>query len=331
MEPLKSTMPDTWKKRSRYARAILILAFLSAATYFSFIVLFPSRSFLFDFKNPQASKNTLLDPHDSDGAFLGKGNIPEQKTLIMDAPIEKGDYSLMDISFTPDKKSQASQGMAVIRKSYRAFFLPEGDPVSQPAAYTGKFHSGSLVSFADGVFLIDGDLIRPIGDAVIFENLGYDWSDVVPGSEEEMGLYTKGKMVVMGNKHPDGTVFLDTDTGIYFLVQNNEKHRITDRSTAESYLQGTHPILVSGKALAIEQSCTLLKSGFLNSYFECSTGIDSLKNLPGDSYRIAATFDQSASLQDAQVVFSDTLSKENMLFSLSKIKQRIFSHYGYGQ
>lgn len=340
MQP--SNIPVPWNTRYKIARIILGTVFVIAGIYFSYLILFPSQSFVFDFKNPQASKNTLLDPHAPDGTSLGKGNISANTPLVIDAALAQGDYSVLAATLTPEKKStqilkqiqddtQIPQGSITVRKSYRAFFLPTGAPITQEAHYDNRLHSNALLSFADGVFLIDGNFVRPIGDAVIFANLGYDWNDVSPASEEDMGAYEKGKIVLMGNMHPDGTVFYATDTHTYYLIQNKEKHPIASEELAQSYLQGTHPILVSEKALAVSQSCDFTLSGIFQKSYTCSAPIDTLKELPGDSYRLTIVFDDSVEMRNAETILSSHLSIANLRQSLSQIKQRILSHYGYGQ
>lgn len=329
MQP--SNIPASWNTRYKIARIILVTAFIAVGIYFSYLVLFPSRSFVFDFKNPQASKNTLLDPHAPDGTSLGRGNISANTPLVVDAALEQGDYSILRTIFTPEKTSATPQGSITIRKSYRAFFLPTGAPVTQEVHYDNRFRSGSLLSFADGVFLIDGNLVRPVGDAVIFANLGYDWNDVIPASEEDMGTYEKGKIVLMGNMHPDGTVFYATDTRTYYLIQNGKKHPIASEKIAQSYLQGTHPILVSEKATAVSQACDFSLGGIFWKSYVCSAPINTLKELPGNSYRLLVAFDDSVEMRNAEAFLSSHLSVENLRRSLSQIKQRILSHYGYGQ
>ncbi len=328
-----SSIPEPWRKRYLIARSILILAFIAAGSYFSFLILFPSQTSIFDFKNPRASKNTLLEPHAPDGASLEKGNLTAQQPFIIDASVIRGDYSLLHISLIPDKKSGRPNGSIDIRKSYRAFFLPLGAPISEPAHFDDTFHSGTLLSFADGVFLIDGNQIRPIGDATIFEALGYSWEDVVPASEEDMGMFEKGKMVMLGNTHPDGTVLYATDTDNYFLIQGGEKHRIVSHDIAQSYLHDMHPIRVSESALNITETCTLTLGigGFFNATYECETPIDTLESLPGDSYRLTIHSGNTVSLQSMETVFADTINKGNMHASLSQIKQRILAHYGVRQ
>lgn len=324
-----SSFPEPWRRIHRIARRYLIILCILAVGYFVFIILFPSQSLSFDFKNPGASKNTLLYPHDSNNISLAKGNLSEKSQLITDAPIESGDYSIATVTLTPDTNTPPRQGDALLQKSYRAFFLPEGEPVVNPNPLPNGLHSGSLLSFADGVFLIDGSSIRPIGDATIFQNLGYRWEDVLPASEEDMGLYEKGKMVLLGNQHPDGTIFYSIDTHTYFLIQNNAKHRIQNEEVAQSYLYNTHPILVSETGLNLTQSCLFTLSGILTDTYGCTIPLNAFHSLSGDSYRLTAQFDGAISFQNARMVFSHTIDVKNMKQSLSSIKQRIFAHYGY--
>src|SRR3990167_3986739 len=69
------------------------------------------------------------------------------------------------------------------------------------------FRVGSVVSFADGVFLIASDTeMRPVGSADIFLALGYRFEDVRPASEEELGIYKRGRIFLLGSRHPDGTL-----------------------------------------------------------------------------------------------------------------------------
>jgi hypothetical protein len=318
-----------WRRRYQMARVLLGITFCGASLFFFFLVLFPSAFFSFDFKNPSASKNTLLWPHNSDGVSLGKGNLAQNTTLITDVATPANDYSLLSITLTPDKKSPRplpQVGTVVIQKSYRTFFLPEGDPVTTPNPNTAPLQSSSLVSFADGVFLIDGDSIRPIGDASIFEGLGYHWEDVVATNEEDMGHFTKGKMVFLGNEHPDGTVLYTIDTHRYFLIFNHQKHLISDEDIAKTYLGNTHPILVTEKSLTEKMQCTLLPSGFFSTVFSCHTPIETLAHLLGNSYHLAVHFDQPVNLSSASVELSDTINQHNLKTSLSKIKQRILSN-----
>ncbi len=330
----KGILTKPWDRRYMIARIFLVLMFIIAGIYFAFLILFPSQFLSFDFKNPNSAKNNLLNPRDAYNMPLDKGNITSLIPLIIDAPVIQGDYSVFRISALIDKKFINSQsnfklpiGEITLRKSYRAFFLPEGAPITEHNPNPAPIHSGSLLSFADGVFLIDGNLVRPIGDASIFENLGYHWDDVKPASEEDMGIYEKGKIVLLGNMHPDGTVLYEQDTKKYFLIQNGEKHPLLNETVAQSYLQSMHPIEVSSVSSTMVQGCVFTLSGIFNKSYECETPIDALASLPGDTFQISMQLDHDIAFQNMAVEFTDAVNNKNMRQSLSQIKQRIASHY----
>ena len=324
-------LSSPWNTRYRIAHTILVLAFLFTGVYFLFLILFPSQSFVFDFKDPLAGKNTLIDPRTLTGESLARGNLSSNAPLLIDAALAYSEYSTLNIDIAPDKKVNFSTGIVTVQKSYRAFFLPDGDPITEMDTSAQKIHSGSLLSFVNGVFLIDGKFVRPIGDAVTFKNLGYTWDDIVPASEEDMGAYEKGKMVTLDNLHPEGTVFYDSDTKHYYLIRDNQKHLITNDAVAQSYLKGTHPILISEQSLTTQESCNLAIHGLIFKDYRCTVPINTLKNLQGDSYRLSVQFDTTTSLQSMNVTFNNTINTSNMRSMISQIKQRILSQYTYEQ
>jgi hypothetical protein len=192
------------------------------------------------------------------------------------------------------------------------------------------FRSGSLLAFADGVFVVDGTETAPVGSAVIFENFGYDWNDVIPASEEEIGIYRRGKIVLNGTPHPDGTVFVDADDDRHFLIQGRKRREIASEKLLRILLGSRRAVPVSSKALSVSASCPLDKS-FLVKRYSCDIPLDAFEGLPGNTFEFRAAFFPGTDLRDAQVVFETAVNEKNLRYSLSQIKQRILSHYGYGQ
>lgn len=325
-----------WEKRYINGRRILITLFVIAIGYFSFLVLFPTQMHSFDFKNPQSSKNTFLDPHADDLTIpVKKGNVPQGHRLITDAPLASGDYSLFNVDILADDKFANAQDNFIwpkvsftLQKAYRAFLLPLGNDIVSPSTSTTDIRSGALLSFADGVFLVDGATIRPIGDATIFEGLGYSWDDVRPTNEEELGNFTKGKIVLLGNTHPDGTVMLDPQSRAFYLIQDGMKHRIMTEDLAKTYLRGTHPIIISEDSLTTEVPCESHIQGWFKSSYRCTFPLQTASHLPGDSYRLTAQFNDTVALQTLTGEFTHTLNASTLRASLSQIKHRIMAHYG---
>jgi hypothetical protein len=66
-----------------FLRGLLFVAFFLITGFIGYSFLFPSQSFSFDFRNPDAAKNTLLDPRDDTGIPIRKGSVEKNSNLIV--------------------------------------------------------------------------------------------------------------------------------------------------------------------------------------------------------------------------------------------------------
>lgn len=193
------------------------------------------------------------------------------------------------------------------------------------------FRVGSLVSFADGIFVIVSDTeMRPIGSADIFLGLGYRFEDVIPGSEEEIGIYKRGKIFLLGDTHPDGTLLLDTDTKEYFLVAEGAKHPIADVGYLDFLLRHVSPIIVSGAASRVTASCDLSPAAFGRT-FSCTAPTAMLKMGSGNDFEIRLNgSDTDIDINTLTLSLETGTDSRNMRTILSQIKQRLLTRFGAG-
>lgn len=193
------------------------------------------------------------------------------------------------------------------------------------------FRVGTMVSFADGVFLIMSDTeMRPVGSAYIFLALGYRFEDVRPASEEEIGIYKRGRIFLLGAQHPDGTLFLDHDTDTYYLVDSGFKRPLVDIRYRDFVLKQQTPIIVSSQASKQHIDCTLLP-GIFGQTFACTAPLNTLRSDNGSDFEISINKGNAdIDMSTLQVSFDTKKSTKNMLTLLSQIKQRILSRFGYG-
>jgi hypothetical protein len=133
------------------SRTALILLFVAAGTAFIYKTIFPSQEFRFSFETPNASSNSLEIPKARDGSEAKKGMITENSALFTYAGTI-GAFSSIRVELTlekdsprPDQRPEIS-----IRKSYRSFFYPEGEPVSSPSKDRGFVVGGTAYFFSDG-------------------------------------------------------------------------------------------------------------------------------------------------------------------------------------
>jgi hypothetical protein len=315
-----------WQKRYSLLRFFVYFLFLASAVYFSYKVLFPSHPFNFFFETPDATKNTIIDPRDPQDHTLKEGSI-KGNSLVFDTAIPdyEGDYSQIKINFTLEKDSPAvKNGNIAIRKSYRAFFYPEGEPIIT-SLDNSQAPSSRLLSYGESVYITDGKNIYPIDNAITFESMGFDWADVTAASSDEIDAYDKGKLFTIAKPHPDGTIFATKSEGKYYLIDRGKKRELSGQDVINSYLKKT-PIIADEKSLETQSSCVLKenRSLFGRSY-SCVIPIENLRTLSGNDYQYNINFGEEVKIKGANTTFQKSLRWDNLILTLSTIKKRILN------
>lgn len=376
------------KERRFYlvSRVILYILCLAIALFFALRIIFPTLPFAFNFRTPQSTKNTFLDPRQlSDQTPLLNGRIAADQTLIgnFDSP---GTFSRIRISFDLSQKSgEASRLKASIARSYRSFFLPIDDtPVASfehPLLYRDQegiyyaqdggslkrfvstraylsrypeafavpltaslaetlplsdewigFRVGSLISFADGVFLVTSEHeIRPFGDPEIFLSMGYRFEDVIPAHEEEVGIYERGRILLYGAAQSDGTLFRDTDSGVYLLVHGQRLRPITSPEYRDFLITQTHPIEASFDARAINLSCIPVAVWWRTDHYTCDIPESTLSSGSGSAFQLALRSEAPIDIDLLTVSLITDRTPENFRLFGSQIKTRLLSRFGIGE
>lgn len=323
------------RRRYTIAHWGLYLVFLLAAVYLSWLVLFPSRHFVFFFRTPLASKNTILEPRDGQGKLLRSGRL-ESPALIFDTALSSadGNFSKIKVSLLLDKGSAPIENAAVLaQKSYRSFLYPEGEPVpADEAPKNGReFASGRLLSNGQSVCIIDENSARAIDSEITFESLGFNWDDVAPASSEQLEEYEEGKLFTIAGPHPSGTIFAARESGAYYLVDGGTRRKFTDSADARKFLRGS-PILVSEKSLEIRDGCSLKKDfSFFGRSYSCEFAIENMHDLIGNNYQYRLELIGSGiKLKEARVAFEKSVNRENWKLALHNIRKNITLNY-YGE
>lgn len=377
-------LPPKLAKRYPFFRLALYIAVFAVVLFLAERSLFPVISYSFDFRNPDAHKNDLLDPRNQKGKLLENGRLAKGDTLFMNVGTS-GVYDKVFFSLLPETEADAQEKAEIkIRHGYRAAWLPEGQAVTDfPAeelyvstedslttyyalregtlyrfvsedAFLSRFpkekakpiernalaalplsekilgfRHGTLVAFADGIFLItDDEFMRPIGSARIFLSLGYRFEDVKQVNAEELGIYKRGKIFLSGDIHPSGTVFQNTDTGTYFLLDGGERHDLPPSAYRDLLLSQTAPILYSSIDSKKTASCIAEKK-FPGRSLECTINLESLMNVTGNDYELAiSNTENETDIRTATLAFATEKSRGNLLFILSQQKDLFLSRLG---
>lgn len=182
---------------------------------------------------------------------------------------------------------------------------------------------GTLAAIGTSVSILSKEKIYPIYSPKVFEEMGFDWSDVYPVNSEEIGIYKKQKLFYQGSAHPDGTIFKDIRTGNYFIIENGMKHPIIGEYLIQSYLKN-HPIIADSASLDIFSSCAFKKASFsLSNRYTCKTSLDKIINEKGNNYQFNTSFNSAVSIDQIDIKFNTALNMKNMKNSLSHIKNSI--------
>ncbi len=192
------------------------------------------------------------------------------------------------------------------------------------------FRSGSLLSFGDGIFVIDGDLLRPISNPNTFVSLGFDWNQVIPASEEELGIYQRGKIVLASDPQPEGTIFVDQDTTQAFVVTADQKRQPIGGAALQVLLtRHTTPIVVSSRALTRAATCTLEPHGFFWARtYDCDAALDVLAALPGTAYELTLHAPRTGiRFNTLEASFATFVRTTTIHETLASLKQQILKRY----
>ena len=150
------------------------------------------------------------------------------------------------------------------------------------------FRPGSLLAFADGVFLVmDEHEIRPFGNPAILLSMGYRFDDVIQAHEEEIGIYERGRVLSFGAPQSDGTLFQDQDSGAYLLVNDKKLQPITSPEYRKFILEKTSPIIASLSSRNVTLSCVPISSWFHRRTLTCDMPKNALPSEFGSAFQLS--------------------------------------------
>ncbi|MCX6761331.1 MAG: hypothetical protein NTY33_00580 [Candidatus Moranbacteria bacterium] len=187
------------------------------------------------------------------------------------------------------------------------------------------FADGSLVSYGSSAYIVSKNKIYPIGDPDIFVNQGYSWDDIITISGDEFSLYAKEKLFTLTSIHPDGTIFLTSDSHRWYQIENGQKHELPSQAIAQSWLK-KNPISVSAKSLEILGSCDLKKE-FFGNYF-CLIPLDDTKDSAGKYYEFTLAPKDNLKIDNLNLLYEKNMTMQNLKLAVRSMILKIKAHYG---
>ncbi len=196
-------------------------------------------------------------------------------------------------------------------------------PISEELA---GFSDGSIISYGISVFIVSEGRVLPINNTVTFENMGYDWNDLISASGDEFSLYQKNKLFTINSPHPDGTIFTTTESSEKYMIKGGQKHLLPTAPIAQSWIKKS-PILVSGNGLDISESCSFQKRLLSSQTYSCEIPTEKFKNLIGKDYEFQVSADNDVEVETLNVTFTKTANLENLKAAARDIANKIKANY----
>lgn len=214
------------RKTYRLLQAMVYFVAVLGALYFSYLILFPSRTFEFDFNNPNSSANSIINPRNEIGSVINDGKISKNKDMYFDATLP-GNFSKATISVALNGKSNnIESGVAEIRRTYQAFSYPESGPVG--------FKNGTLIKSRGSYYLISGGELKKFESMAVINSFGLSPSAFIEVSADELDHNTPGPQITVLGGYPDDTLF--KISGNYYIMENNKiKKFVSEKAFLTQY------------------------------------------------------------------------------------------------
>ncbi|HCU70384.1 MAG TPA: hypothetical protein DIC35_01355 [Candidatus Moranbacteria bacterium] len=259
--------------------------------------------------------------YNSKGDAIGKNSGYPDDSLFL---IQNNFYQLQDNKlkkFISDFafSTHYESGQAIKKN---ADFLKEYEIDSDPIG----FSEGSLLSYADSIYVVEGGKIFPIDNPLTFSGKGFDWNDVIQASADEIAFYEKEKLFTIASDHPSGTIFNTTEDHLNYLIIDGQKRLLPTENIFSSWVNTT-PVPASKDSLDIKSNCQMKKSFLRSNIFKCSLPIVEMQQLIGSDYVFSLKPTKETRLDFINVEFKKDIGFKNFRFTAGEILNRIKNNY----
>lgn len=318
------TLTSTENRILWLSRILLALLSLVLIALFFWWWIFPTFRFTFDFTNAESTKNTLLAPRTEGGATLATGRVDTTAPMTIHGSTT-GDIDTATVAVTLRDNSPHPQSLEVsLSRGYLATTsgTEETAPANAPGTEPQTLANPRLVSFADGVYRIDENTrtIRPFGSPEVFLGYGYDFGNVVPVDGGEVGKYTMGRILLLGESHPVGTIFRDASGRQYALTTNGMQ-----KLSIAQYANPKSTILFTPEEQLV--NCELKPVWYSKRTYTCKLDAKDLQKSIGPDYSITLNSPEDTKVESMDLELSTTLSGGTFDTTVGKIKERLLSRF----
>ncbi len=311
----ESTSPQLNKKGLKlyhFWRNIVYALFFVLFLFFSYKLIFPSKYFTYSFEHSNSLKNTITNISIDNNSLEFYTSTPRE-------------FSKIDLEIELVKKnSNLKNKKVILQKSYRAFFYPDGNLLTE----LKNVSENKLISSGISVFIVGHGKKYPINNPTTFESLGYNWDSVEKNTDINLSTYKKQKLFTISSTHPDGTIFL-TDNNKYYYIENGKKKLLQNIPISELE-KFKNPVRVDEKSLSIYDLCSLEKEFLSTKKYHCLIPINKISSFIGKDYHFKVNnIPNNLMLKQINISFKKSANKRNLLLFISDLRKRILTRFGF--
>ncbi len=230
-------------------------------------------------------------------------------------------YQVEDQSLQPFVSERAY--LASYRKEDARFLPKDQEIIPREEQKKKGFPNGALLSYKDGVFIVEDGFLRGIDTAQTFLSKGYDWESLFSVTEEEISPYEISGLFSLRSPHPQGTIFADKEMGTSYLVDEGKLREIVGDHISKQY-QSIGMVLVNFDVQT--KICPLSQIG--KKKYACFLPL-SMEEF-GFEYEFVFVPKNEASLKEMGVTLSMKKNWEHTKLFLLDIKNRLGQRMGIG-
>jgi hypothetical protein len=202
------------KKNYRVYRrwqAFFYASCFSFALYVAYFIFFPTQTFNFSFVMLTSNKGNALNPRDAKGTLILDGKFSAEQKNYFDASLV-GSFSKVKLSFTPKSNALSPENSHLdLRKSYRAFLFPEGQPIG--------FKDGTLLENNNAFYLISDGKLRKFSSPAIITALGFPENAFIAASDTDLKYNSLDEEITDTKSYPTDSLFKINET--YYHLDSN--------------------------------------------------------------------------------------------------------------
>jgi hypothetical protein len=326
--------PEKIKSIYKYLRLAIYVIPFAAIILGAFFILFPVDNYAYFSTDPAASKFEIKKNETANVSNFGIFPLRSFQNINLK-------LNLKEI----DNKACRNSIEIALTKTYSAFLLPEGKPISDKNELKQILFEGNNTEYPNGsllhlkptneVFFVSLGKITLFPGPEIFQALGFSFDYLTDVDKATLDLFpiSDTKVFNWTDPHPDGTIFESYPTHRIYIISNGEKRLVENKEILDEAWPQNYTIPVDDPENLKSQICKASAKELDSGQIICNFDNNALGSLgkylnftlkPAEGCRI-----NSMNVKQAEIKIVSTKTMETAKQSMQGVAASILNRYFY--